>query len=254
MNAEIENYKTKIEFLEKKVFGLEKLNKNLSASLQQQCQFSAKVANIIFDMDSLLTKKSDEIAHLKMQLLQSPADSNIEDFAIYLDKDSVESNYSPQPQITIDVGGAGTTSVDVNEYVIRHEFTKLDIERNTVGVFECPNEAGCYYKTSNFGDMERHFRTHSKEKPFECEICGKVFVTKAHCIAHIRSHDDSLKLRCSVCDKLFCGVGFLIKHTTKYHNGEGYIRKKRPRRSQQHANTIKKRRLAYELKIKTEIQ
>ena len=189
MNAEIENYKAKIEFLEKKVFELEKLNKNLSASLQQQYQFSAKVANIIFDMDSLLAKKSDEIAHLKMQLLQSPADSTIEDFAIDLDKDSVESNYSPQPQITIGVSSARTTSVDVNEYVIRHEFKKLEIERNSVGVFECPNEAGCYYKTS-----------------------------------------------------------------TKYHNGEGYIRKKRPRRSQQHANTIKKRRLAYKLKIKTETQ
>ena len=253
MNAEIENYKAKIEFLEKKVLELEKSNANLSASLQQQCQFSSKVATIIYDMDCLLTKKTDEIAHLKMQLKKSP-DSNIEDFAIDLDNDSVESKYSPQAQITIDVSSASTTSVDVNEYVIRHKFRKLEIERNFVGVFECPNEAGCYYKTSNFGDMERHFRLNSKEKPFECRLCGKAFVTKASCIQHIRSHDDSLKLRCSVCDKLFSDVGPLIKHTTKYHNDEGYERKKRPRRNLQDADTIKKRRLAYELKIKTEIQ
>ena len=254
MNAEIESYKAKIEFLEKKVLDLEKSNANLSASLQKQCQFSAKVANIIFDMDCLLTNKSDEIAYLKMQLKKFPTDSNIEDFAIDLDNDSVESKYSPQGQITIDVSSARTTSVDVNEYVIRHEFKKLEIERNSVGVFECPNEAGCYYKTSNFGDMERHFRTHSKEKPFECRLCGKTFVTKASCIHHIRSHDDSLKLRCSVCGKLFRDVGPLIKHTTKYHNGEGYTRKNRPRRNLQDVGTIKKRRLAYELKIKTETQ
>ena len=64
MNAEIENYKAKIQFLEKKVLELEKSNSNLSTSLQHQYQFSSKVANIIFDMDCLLTKKNNEIAHL----------------------------------------------------------------------------------------------------------------------------------------------------------------------------------------------
>ena len=117
MNAEIENYKAKIQFLEKKVLELEKSNSNLSTSLQHQYQFSSKVANIIFDMDCLLTKKNNEIAHLKIQLKKSPTDSNIEDFSIDLDNDSVESKYSPQAQITIDVSSASTTSVDQSRVV-----------------------------------------------------------------------------------------------------------------------------------------
>lgn len=242
MDSEIRNYKTKIELLEKRVAELENSNKVLKECLRQQYQFSAKVSNIVFEMDCLLTKKSNEIAHIESQLKNVPKESNINDFTIDLVKDEEFSEVDPCP-MTNKIETA--TSVDINDFVIRHEFEKMTIMPSSDGIYKCPDDTGCYYSTSNYGDMERHFRIHTNEKPFECKFCSKVFATKANCIQHIRGHDDNLKLKCSVCAELFTDVQRLIKHTVKNHNGEGYIRKKRPRRTQQPQGSIKKRRMDF---------
>ena len=236
MDSEIKNYKTKIELLEKRVAELENSNKVLKECLRQQYQFSAKVSNIVFEMDCLLVKKSNEIAHLESQLKNVPKESNINDFTIDLVKDEF-SVVDPCPMTN--------KVVDINEFVIRHEFEKMTIMPNSDGIYTCPDDTGCYYSTSNYGDMERHFRIHTNEKPFECKFCSKMFATKANCIQHIRSHDDNLKLKCSVCAELFTDVQRLIKHTVKKHDGEGYLRKKRPRRTQQPKGSIKKRRMDF---------
>ena len=241
MSVEIENYKARIEFLEKKVAELEKSNKNLTECLRQQYEFSAKVSNIIFDMDSLLTKKSDEIARLEMQLKNDTVD--IKDFAIDLAEDEVDLG-SHGGQMTGEEGQA--PSMDVNDYVICHGIKNLEIMPNHYGVYECPSESGCSYQTTWHTVMQRHIRTHSKEKPFECRLCGKMFPIKASCIQHIRGHDDNLKIRCSVCAALFTNAAGILKHTAKYHNGAGYRRRQiRFRHNQNDENAVKKRRIAF---------
>ena len=104
-------------------------------------------------MDCLLTKKSNEIAHIESLLKNVPKESK--DFTIDLVKDEEISCPMTHKVET-------TTFVDINEFVIRHEFEKLTILSDSDGIYKCPNDTGCYYSTSNYGDMERHFRIQTK--------------------------------------------------------------------------------------------
>ena len=143
MDSEIRNYKTKIELLEKREAELENSNKVLKECLRQQYQFSAKVSNIVFEMDCLLTEKSDEIAHIESQLKNVPKESNINDFTIDLVKDEEFPEVDPCP-MTNKIETA--TSVDINDFVIRHEFEKMTIMPSSDGIYKCPDDTGCYYK------------------------------------------------------------------------------------------------------------
>ena len=269
MNMEIEHYKSKIECLEERVLELEKSNINLNESLRKQIQFSAKLSNIIFDMDCLLAKKSNEIANFEIELKNAlPNNAEAIDHFKEVDLGSnqgqiIETVIAPTSVVinvedfTIDLAevdegsnqmsGEDTKSpsVDVNEYVIQHHVKKIKIMSNPDGVYECPDDINgvkCSYKTSKYDDMNRHYRTHSNEKPFECKLCSRAFTLKSTCIQHIRTHDDNLKLQCSVCTQLFTHPHTLLKHTAKYHNGEGYQRKKRPSKKEPFS-TAKKRRI-----------
>lgn len=45
--------------------------------------------------------------------------------------------------------------------------------------------------------MMDHLRTHSGNKPFACDICGKAFKQRAQLYKHVTIHDSNLHLNCS---------------------------------------------------------
>ncbi|XP_054723359.1 zinc finger protein 177-like [Uloborus diversus] len=64
---------------------------------------------------------------------------------------------------------------------------------STKTVWECHNALN--------GNLKRHFRTHTKENPYSCEICNKSFNTSLR--KHLRTHTKEKPYSCEICNKSF---------------------------------------------------
>ena len=69
---------------------------------------------------------------------------------------------------------------DVDQYVIHLERKQVHFPKDPNGQFMCLEET-CSYTAKKLAHIERHYRTHTGERPYQCKLCDGRFVEKVGC-------------------------------------------------------------------------
>ena len=79
----------------------------------------------------------------------------------------------------------------------------------------------CGKRFKSCGDLHKHSRTHTGERPFQCDFaaCGKRFTTANILKVHRRTHTGERPYKCPVCGKSFASHTNLKNHG-RLHSGE----------------------------------
>ncbi|XP_050437823.1 zinc finger protein 600-like [Adelges cooleyi] len=102
--------------------------------------------------------------------------------------------------------------------IVRHEL--FDAENELTPTFDC-NYCQKSFKTKRRikNHILRHWRIHTDEKAFKCNVCERKFSQQSSLKTHERTHTRETLFRCDVCEKKFSQKSNLKNHE-RIHTGE----------------------------------
>jgi len=80
----------------------------------------------------------------------------------------------------------------------------------------------CNVKCTGRSELLHHMRTHDKDKPFFCKVCGSNFKQVVHLRAHMRMHTGEKPFACTVCSKHFRQKAILDQHMRTHTQDKPY--------------------------------
>ena len=122
-----------------------------------------------------------------------------------------------------------------------HSSTFKFHQRNHSGqMMRCDAVPGCMFQTTRKSNLVQHQLTHSKEKPHQCEVCGRSFSLAKNMRRHARQHDrNAISYSCNIPGCTFSSLRSdkYLEHVKRYHPPEDEkqksVRPQQPKNEQQ---------------------